>query len=350
MADLDRRSGWRTISKDKEGVMGVRLAMTLAATAAALWLSAAAEAQPVQIRISTVAPESEPTVKALRSFGDKVEKALPGKVEVKVFPGGSLFRQGTEITSIQRGQLEMATPLFFEIEQQLPEYGVLGAPFTFRDADHLMKVMRGDIGRQYYAEIAQKMDLIALDIGYIGTRHVNLRQAVPVKTPQDWSGMKLRVQPGGRTAVSIGKGLGLTPVPMPVTEIYLALNSGTIDATDSPLPVTQATKVDEIIKQVTLTGHLVQPFVLVLGKQVWIKLTPDQQAAIQKAAREAMTELYEQTAHEEADLVKVFQAKGITFVKPDIDVFKAAMTKQLQEDGLTARWKPGLFESISAVR
>jgi TRAP-type transport system periplasmic protein len=162
--------------------------------------------------------------------------------------------------------------------------------------------------------------------------------------------MKLRVQPGGRTAVSIGKGLGLTPVPMPVTEIYLALNSGTIDATDSPLPVTQATKVDEIIKQVTLTGHLVQPFVLVLGKQVWTKLTPDQQAAIQKAAREAMTELYEQTAHEEADLVKVFQAKGITFVKPDIDVFKAAMTKQLQEDGLTARWKPGLFESISAVR
>jgi tripartite ATP-independent transporter DctP family solute receptor len=329
--------------KTRIGTLGIAAALLLAA------LPATAQ-EPLQIRISTVAPETELTVKALRSFGAKVEKALPGKVQVKVFPGGSLFRQGTEITSIQRGQLEMATPLFFEIEQQVPEYGVLGAPFTFRDADHLMKVMRGQIGRDFYAAMEKEMELIALDIGYIGTRQVNIRQAKDIRTPNDWSGMKLRVQPGGRTAVSIGKGLGLTPVPMPVTEIYLALNSGTIDATDSPLPVTHATKVSEIIKQVTLTNHLVQPFVLVIGKQVWTKLKPEEQTAVRAAAKEAADELFNGTLGEETSLIKEFESKGIRFVTPDRTAFQTAMTKQLVDDGLSAKWKPGLLEAISAVK
>lgn len=331
--------------------MQIRIrALGLAAALAGLGLSGAGAQEPIQIRISTVAPEAELTVQVLRSFAANVEKALPGKVQVKVFPGGSLFRQGTEITAIQRGQLEMATPLFFEIEQQLPEYGVLGAPFTFRDADHLMKVMRGAIGKEYYAQVEQKMQLIPLDIGYIGTRQVNLREAKAVKTPDDWRGMKFRVQPGGRTAVSIGKGLGLTPVPMPVTEIYLSLKTGTIDATDSPLPVTHATKVSEIIKQVTLTAHLVQPFVLVIGKHIWDKLTPEQQGVVRKEAAAAADELYRKTAGEEKSLVKEFEAKGIKFVTPDREAFRAAMSKQLAEDGISAKWKPGLAEAIAAVK
>ena len=318
--------------------------------AAAVAATGAVAQEAIQIRISTVAPEAEPTVAALRHFASNVEKALAGKVSVKVFPGGSLFRQGTEITAIQRGQLEMATPLFFEIEQQIPEYGVLGAPFTFRDNEHLLKTMRGAIGKEYYAEVEKRMQLIALDIGYIGTRHVNLREAKAVKSPADWSGMKLRVQPGGRTAISIGKGLGLTPVPMPVTEVYLALKTGTIDATDSPLPVTRATKVEEIIKQVTLTGHLVQPFVLVIGKHIWDKLSPAQQAVVRKEAAAAADELYKHTSDQEKSLVGEFEKKGIKMVTPDRAAFRSAMMKQLADDGLTAKWKPGLAEAIAAVK
>lgn len=330
-------------------VKGLAAALSTALVAAVAAWSAPAWAQDkAQLRISTVAPETELTVKALRSFGEKLERKQPGRVEVRVFPGGSLFRQGTEVTAMQRGQLEMATPLFFEIEQQVPEYGVLGAPYTFRDADHLMKVMRGDIGRAFYEAMEAKMDLIGLDIGYIGTRQVNLRTPVDVKNPADWSGLKLRVQPGGRTAVTIGRGLGLTPVPMPVTEIYLAMNTGTIDATDSPLPVTHATKVSEIAKQVTMTNHLVQPFVLVMSKQAWAKFTPDEQKLVREAAREAMDELFRQTVGEETSLVKDFESRGIRFVTPDREAFRAAMMKQLEAGGLSARWKPGLLEAIAA--
>jgi len=210
--------------------------------------------------------------------------------------------------------------------------------------------MRGPIGKEYYAEMEKRMGLVAFDVGYIGTRQINLRKARPVRTPADWAGLKLRVQPGGRAAISIGKGLGFTPVPMPVTEIYLSLKTGTVDAIDSPLPITRAAKVDEIIEQVTLTAHLVQPFVFVLGKQAWDKMDAGQKTSVRRAAVDAMEQLYKETVSEEASLAKEFEKKGIKFVTPDREAFRAAMTKQLTEDGLTAKWKPGLAEAIAAVK
>lgn len=327
-----------------------RRAGLLAGLLALVSLALPATAQPLQLRISTVAPEAEPTVRALRSFAQKVEAALPGRVAASVYPGGSLFRQGTEITAIQRGQLEAATPLFFEFDQQMPTWGALGAPFAFRDAPHLMTTMRGDIGREFYAAAQQSMQLVALDIGYIGTRHVNLRTAITGRTPADMQGLKLRVQPGGRAAVAIGRGLGLTPVPMPVTEVYVALRSGLIDATESPLPVTEATRVNELIQQVVLTGHLVQPFVLVVGEQFMNRLNEAERTAVRRAAREAMDELYAETSNAERSLVPAFEARGIRFLTPDREAFRASTMRQMEQEGLTARWAPGLLERIGAVR
>ena len=322
----------------------------LGAGAGALAAPALAQQAPVQLRISTVAPEAEPTTRALRSFATRVEAALPGRVQARVFPGGSLFRQGTEITAIQRGQLESATPIFFEFDQQLPEWAALGAPYAFRDAPHLFATMRGEIGREFYAAVQSTMQLVPLDIGYIGTRHVNLRTPVTGRTPTGMNGLKLRVQPGGRAAVAIGRGFGMTPVPMPVTEIYVALRSGVIDATESPLPVTEATRVSELIRQVVLTAHLVQPFILVVGEQFMGRLTAPEQEAVRAAARGAMDELLAETSAAERDLVSVFESRGISFLTPDRDAFRASVMRQFEQEGLTARWRAGLLDRIAGVR
>jgi TRAP-type C4-dicarboxylate transport system substrate-binding protein len=322
----------------------------LAAGTAALAAPAIAQTQPLQLRISTVAPEAEPTTAALRDFATRVEAALPGRVQARVFPGGSLFRQGTEITAMQRGQLESATPLFFEFDQQLPEWSALGAPYAFRDAPHLMATMRGDIGREFYAAAQSSMQLVALDVGYIGTRHVNLRTPVTGTTPAALQGLKLRVQPGGRAAVAIGRGLGLTPVPMPVTEVYVALRSGVIDATESPLPVTEATRVSELIQQVVLTGHLVQPFILAVGEPFMARLTAPEQQAVRDAARAAMDGLLAVTLAGERDLVPAFERRGIRFLTPDREAFRSSVMRQMEQEGLTARWRAGLLDRITGVR
>src|SRR5689334_20542912 len=84
--------------------------------------TAFAQGAPVQFRISTAAAEQDWSTRALQQFKENVERDLPGQIAVSVHPNSSLFRQGTELPAIQRGNLEMSTMTTFEIEQQLPEY------------------------------------------------------------------------------------------------------------------------------------------------------------------------------------------------------------------------------------
>jgi TRAP-type C4-dicarboxylate transport system substrate-binding protein len=103
-----------------------------------------------------------------------------------VHTASALFRQGTELPAMQRGNLEMASPVTFEIEAQLPEYGVFSAAYLFRDADHLIKTFRSDIGKEYYDDVANKVGLVILDTAYLGTRTINLNNDKKIEKPTDW--------------------------------------------------------------------------------------------------------------------------------------------------------------------
>jgi TRAP-type C4-dicarboxylate transport system substrate-binding protein len=134
--------------------------------------------------------------------------------KISVHTASALFRQGTELPAMQRGNLEMASPVTFEIEAQLPEYGVFSAAYLFRDADHLIKTFRSDIGREYYDDVASKMGLVILDTAYLGTRTVNLTNDKKIEKPSDLAGTKMRMPPGPAFQV-LAKALGTTPVSMP---------------------------------------------------------------------------------------------------------------------------------------
>ena len=120
------------------------LALAAGLVAAAL-LSPAVHAQG-EIRVSTAAPDNSPLSDAFRSIKAHMEAKFPGAIRMSVHTASSLFRQGTELPAMQRGNLEMASPVTFEIEAQVPEYGVFSAAYLFRDADHLIRTFRSDIG------------------------------------------------------------------------------------------------------------------------------------------------------------------------------------------------------------
>src|SRR5829696_1201101 len=116
-----------------------RSLMILAAAASVcVALNGAALAQ-TQFRISTAAAEGDWLNKALQKFKEGVEKDLPGQFAVSVHANASLFRQGTEVPAMQRGNLEMSTMTTFEVEQQIPEWGFFNRAFLFRDWDHVTK-------------------------------------------------------------------------------------------------------------------------------------------------------------------------------------------------------------------
>jgi tripartite ATP-independent transporter DctP family solute receptor len=325
-----------------------RTLLAAAVALAALNVLPMAQAQ-TEIRVSTAAPDNSPLSDAFRMIKARMETKFPGAIKVTVHTASALFRQGTELPAMQRGNLEMASPVTFEIEAQLPEYGVFSAAYLFRDADHLIKTFRSDIGKEYYDDVAAKVGLVILDTAYLGTRTVNLTNDKKIEKPSDLAGTKMRMPPGASFQV-LAKALGTTPVSMPITEVYLALKTGAIDAQDNPTNMTRDWKFHEVTKQVVLTKHLVQPVFLAIAKPFFDKLTPAQQAELRAAAREAADMQIAKTLLDEKSAVDTFRAANIRISEPDAAAFRTVVLKEYDSSGMTAKWKPGLLARIQAVK
>lgn len=311
--------------------------------------AALAQGQPIQFRISTAAAEQDWLTRALQQFKENVERDLPGQVAISVHPSSSLFRQGTELPAIQRGNLEMSTMTTFEIEQQIPEFGLFSAGYMFRDYDHMRKVMDGPIGKEYAAAVASKMGIEIIDFIYLGTRQVNLRQARNVKTPADLAGVKLRMPPGpGWNALA--RGLGVTPTPMAMPEVYLAMKSGAIDGQENPLAIARFNNLNEVSQQFVLTSHLVQPVAFAVAKPVWDRFSPAQKEVIRKHARAAAEFNDKSRLQDEKELVDAFRKAGITVTEPDLAAFKASVDKQYQDAGLPQKWNADLMKRIADTK
>jgi TRAP-type transport system periplasmic protein len=326
---------------------------TMIAAAAAFTLSmpglAFAQGQPVQFRISTAGAEQDWLARSLYQFKENVEKDLPGQIAVSVHPNSSLFRQGTELPAIQRGNLEMSTMTTFEIEQQLPEYGAFSGGYVFRDYDHMRKVMDGPIGKEYIAAVASKMGIQIIDFIYLGTRQVNLRQFRDVKTPADLAGVKLRMPAGGNWN-AIGRGLGVTPTPMAMPEVYLAMKSGAIDGQENPIALARYNNLHEVSQQFVMTNHLVQPVAFAIAKPVWDKLTPAQQEVMRKHARTAAEFNDKGRRQDEAEIITFFKKAGLKITEPDLAAFKASVDKHYADAGLSQKWQPGLLQRIADTK
>src|SRR5689334_1165066 len=180
--------------------------LTGLAIAASLALAGSAAAQKIQLRFSTAAPPPDFLSKSLERFKEEVDKAAPDQFDIKLHPGSSLFRQGTEVPAMQRGNLEMSTMTTFEVAQQIPEFGFFNRAYLFRDYEHAYKAFTGTIGKRYADAVSQRMGISILVPTYLGTRQVNLRTARDVKGPQDLAGVKMRM-PAGPDWLLLGQAL-----------------------------------------------------------------------------------------------------------------------------------------------
>lgn len=318
------------------------------ALVAGLSLGASTALAQMEIRISSASPPTGPLISAFEVIKERMEAAFPGEITVSIHHSSSLFKQGTEVPAMQRGNLEMATPIIYEIEQQMPEYGALGKPYVFRDADHLLAVFEGDIGTQFVADVSQKMGIQILATGYFGTRTVGLSSVHNIEKPDDFAGVKLRMAPGAAYQ-NLATALGATPVSMPATEVYLALKTGAIDGQDNPLNLVRDWKFNEVTAEFAMTNHLVQPVFYAISGKAWEALTPEQQTALKAAAEEGAAKQTAETREQEATARAEFQVQGIVFSDLDLAPFREKVDAVYADQGLDKKWLEGLLEQVTAV-
>lgn len=329
---------------------------TVTAAFAALAVSAvtmaggiSASSAQTKLRISSAGVDSDWHSKMLYVFKEELEKSAPGEFDVEVHLNATLFKQGTEIRAMQRGNLDMGTISAQDISKQIPEWSIFTAGYLIRDPDHQQAVFNGPIGEEMFQLVADKMDLRVLATAYLGTRQINLRGDKKIMTPADMKGIKLRM-PGSKAWQFLGQALGASPTPMAFTEVYTALQTGTIDGQDNPLPTDKAAKFYEVTDQIILTGHLVDAVFLTMSGETWDGLTEDQHAKVRDAARKAALYNNENRLKDEAELVEFFKSEGLDVYEPDRDAFRKAVQEAYLSSEFSEDWPEGLVDRVNAAK
>ena len=326
------------------GIISRNAANVVAAAAGLLILAVSARAADMTLRFSSAAPPSDFLAKSIELFKAEVEKANAG-LKVDSYPASTLFKQGTEVPALQRGNLEMSTMTTFEVAQQIPELGFLNRGYLFRDYDHMRHVVDGPIGADYRRAVTDKMGIVIIAAAYLGTRQVNLRQKRNVKAPTDLAGIKLRMTAGPEWLL-LGKSLGVSPVPMGMPEVYLALKTGAIDGQENPLSILNAAKFYEVTEQVVLTAHMIQPVFYSMAKPVWDKLSADQQNVVAVAAALATRSNDDARLADEKTVAEALKGRGLAVDAIDLAPFRAMADKVYGESDMTKAWDAAKLKQV----
>lgn len=325
--------------------MRLTLKTKLAITAAALTVAASAASATVDLVYSDTVPEGDIRSQLLHSeFGD----CLGDEFNFQPYHGATLFAQGTELNAMQRGNLDMGNLAIFDFQNQVPAVGVLGMPFLFRNYAHMRAVYNSDVLDDLLGQVESETGVHFLAFPYIGSRELSYIGDHRIMTPQEMHGMRLRM-PGGEGWQFVGQAMGATPVPVPFTEVYTALQTHSIDAQDNGFPATHAMHFDELITHLALTNHLIAANEFTISQSKWDSLTPDQQARVQMCADRFEAAVDQATLQQETELRGVFEQAGIDVYTPDLAAFQAYAREMYQNSDYSAAWPEGLIDAINAV-
>ena len=215
-------------------------------------------------------------------FAQEVNQALKGRVEVRVFHSSQLGSDEAMIKGIRVGAPEMQLPstVMSTVDQR---FGVFEMPYLIVNRAHMKKVTENvDVQKALFEPLPGK-GLRVLGVWENGYRHITNNRR-PIRVPGDLNDIKLRV-PGGVWRVKMFKTYGANPSPMPLAEVYSALQSGVMDGQENPFSQIYPAKFHEVQKYLSLTGHVYTPAYLVVSEDVWRKLGKDLQETIAKIAR-----------------------------------------------------------------
>ena len=306
-------------------------------------LPAFAQDKP-KLRFSAVFSEQDIRAEMMKMFAE----AIKDDFTFEGYYGGNLFKQGTELVAIQRGNLEMGNIAPQDISKQIPAWSILTAAYLFRDAAHLKTFFDSEHGAEFKKMTEDQLGVRVLGPTYFGARQIGLKPDKEIKTRADMAGIKLRM-PGGDAWQFLGTALGANPTPMAYPEVYTGLQTGAIDGQDNPLPNVENMKFYEVMSQIVLTSHLVGFDLLAISNKVWTDMGAEKQAKVQAAADTAIAFSTEKHLAREKELVEFFKEKGLKLYEPDIEAFRKHAQEMYLASDLAKDWPAGMVDKINAL-
>ena len=281
-------------------------------------------AQSPQVRLTLghgAAPGNPRSVAADRMAAPLRERSN-GRIEMRVAGSAQLGDDAAMLTALRTGTLDMSVNSQGASSAVLPELAALGLPFLFPNAAAAYKVVDGPIGQ----ELAKRLDgvgLTALGFWDNGIRHVTNAKR-PVNRPEDLRGLKIRTPPDPMT-IDIFQALGAATQQINFGELYVALQQGVVDGQENPLANIQSSKLHEVNRFISLTGHQWQCNPVLASRVAWGRLKPEDQRLVREVAKEAEAQQRTLSQEVETRLLGEFRANSAVAVNEvDQAPFRAA--------------------------
>jgi len=269
---------------------------------------------------------SEPYHKWSVWAGEEFKKRTNGKFEIQVFPASSLGKESDINQGLQLGTVDIILTGASFASNSFPRLGVSYYPFTFRDADHVIKYGKSDIFKELTDGYKKATGNTVTALTYYGARHATSNKLF--KNCDEMKGIKMRV-PDSPVYTALPRACGANPTPIAFAEVYLALQNGTVDAQENPLPTIEAKKFFEVQKNIILTGHISDALMTVISPSTMGKMNAAEQKLLADITQEAAVSATNDIRKREGELVDEFKKKGINVVTVDRNEFQQRVLKAI---------------------
>lgn len=321
------------------------LGWIVAIALAAAWVICTAEAaDKIIIKAGHVLAPTEPTHLALLKWAERVKERTSGQVEMQVFASSQLGSNRDMMEQAVLGSAVISHTDPGYIQDYYANFGVLNGPFLFREWDQARRLVNGPLVKEW-AETMRKekgMRLLALN-WYFGPRHVIAHQ--PMRNPEEMKGKKVRVPPNIMWKETI-QAMGGAPTPLEWAEVYTGLAQKVVDAAEAPLSTLLGSRLYEVAKVITLTGHFKAISGFVMGEKYFQSLPPNVQKILEEEAMRAGDEMSAMTIAKQDEFMKALKDKGITFSQGDAAAFEKATQVVYTK---FPSWTPGIYEKVKAA-
>lgn len=234
------------------------------------------------VKYGHVGPPVHPQHKGALAFAKYVTEKTKGEIEVQVFPLGQLGGERSMTEQVQSGTLHMTAVTSGVLSNFVPQIGIIELPFIYPSREIAYKVLDDKEIKERFAKYCDEKGFVF--IGYTENEFRDITNSKrPIRRPEDLKGLKIRVIESP-VFIDTFKALGANPTPLPFTEIYNALQQKVIDGQDNPIYTSIMMKFTEVNKYATITNHILTECPVIVNKNFWNSLTPEQQKIFREAA------------------------------------------------------------------
>lgn len=294
--------------------------------AAGLALAAPAVSAATTIKIANFFPDSHPVNVSLREvFKPMVESKSNGDLNVRIYANSTLGGEERLYNSVRGGTVEIAV-IGNIMEKEVDYVAIIQKPFLFTGYDHARGVLHSPIGDKLVADFKEKLGLEFLGWGVQGFRVI--ASSKPIAQMSDFQGLRLRF-PGIENMVQIGQSLGANVTPLPINEVFGALEQGVVDGVENPYANLYSAKWYELTKYVLESNHVFTPNMYVTGEKFWSRLSAEQQAIVREAIQASTAREWDLLVSEEGGIKQSLEQAGVRITVPSPE-FHGQMQQAVQ--------------------